>query len=116
MEINKKKYSFLVCFISLFSCNSVQNSYKLDKNEPIVDYNNSYEYYDNAISFNKAIERTNKQTVILYDKKEIERSKLSDFLENKSIKSIEKIKDSIKISELGYSYKDVKTVVDIKSK
>ncbi|UOE36998.1 hypothetical protein [Chryseobacterium oryzae] len=112
---NLIKSIFLIIILSIFSCNSIKNNYKLEKNLPIVDYNKSYEYYDNSISLNNAIQKKNEQTLILYNKKQINKEKFNNLLNKKKIKSIEIIEDSAKISSFGFSFKNVKTIMFTKS-
>lgn len=67
----------------LLSCNSTKTAYRLDKNQPIVDYNHSYDYYNTTMEVNRAIAQQNEQTLILYNGKKIDRKKLNRHLENK---------------------------------
>ena len=107
---------FLFFIIPLIlSCKSTKNTYKLEKNQPIVDYNKSYDYYDKSIGLNKAIQKYNEQTVILYNEKQISKEEFNKLVEKKKIKSIETIKDSAKISSLGFTFNNVKRIISTKN-
>ena len=64
------KNFIIILSFALVSCGT-QTKYKLDKNAPIVDYNQSYEYYNQNRNLNEATKRYNHQTVIMFNGREI---------------------------------------------
>ena len=104
-----KNFIIIISF-ALVSCGT-QTKYKLDQNEPIVDYNQSYEYYDQSRNLNEATKRYNEQTVYLFNGKQITNKKFKQLFEKEKIKSIENILDKEKITHLGYSYDKVKRII-----
>ena len=113
----KNSLPLILLALCVISCNGrkVQN-YSLDKTQPIVDYNQSYEYYDTNITVNNAIERYNEQTLILFHSKIINEKKLKNLIEKGKIKSIQSITDENNITKLGYNYDKVKRIIIAKSK
>ena len=104
------KNFIIVLALALVSFNARTN-YKSDKNAPIVDYNQSYEYYEQSRNLNEATKRYNEQTVYLFNGKEITYKKFKQLFEKEKIKSIENILDKEKITHLGYSYDKVKRII-----
>lgn len=104
------KNFIIILALALVSC-STKTIYKLDKNAPIVDYNQSYEYYDQSKNLNEATKRYNEQTVYLFNGKQITYNKFKQLFEKEKIKSIENILDKEKITHFGYSHDKVKRII-----
>ena len=104
-----KNFIIIISF-ALVSCGT-QTKYKLDQNEPIVDYNQSYEYYNQQRNLDGAIQRYNDQTVIMFNGREITYDRLQHLVKKEKIKSIENISDRDKITQLGYSHDRVKRII-----
>ena len=88
-----KNFIIIISF-ALVSCGT-QTKYKLDQNEPKVDYNKSYEYYNQQRNLDGAIQRYNDQTVIMFNGREITYDKLQHLVKKEKIKSIENISDRV---------------------
>lgn len=104
------KNFIIILSLALVSCGP-QTKYKLDKNAPIVDYNQPYEYYNQQRNLDGATQRYNEQTVFLFNGKEITYKKFKQLFEKEKIKSIENILDQEKITQLGYSHDKVKRII-----
>lgn len=104
------KNFIIILSLALVSCGP-QTKYKLDKNAPIVDYNQPYEYYNQQRNLDGAIQKYNEQTVFLFNGKEITHKELKQLLEKERIQSIENILDKDKITQLGYSHDKVKRIL-----
>jgi len=104
------KNFIIILSLALVSCGP-QTKYKLDKNSPIVDYNQPYEYYNQQRNLDGSIQRYNEQTVFLFNGKEITYKKFKQLFEKEKIKSIENILDQEKITQLGYSHDKVKRII-----
>ena len=104
------KNFIIILSFALVSCGT-QTKYKLDKNAPIVDYNQSYEYYNQTRNLNEATKRYNDQTVYLFNGNEITYKKFKQLFEKEKIKSLENILDQEKITQLGYSHDKVKRII-----
>jgi len=104
------KNFIIILSFALVSCGT-QTKYKLDKNAPIVDYNQPYEYYNQQRNLDGAIQRYNDQTVIMFNGREITYKRLQNLVKKEKIKSIENILDRDKITQLGYSHDRVKRII-----
>lgn len=104
------KNFIIILSFALVSCGT-QTKYKLDKNAPIVDYNQSYEYYNQTRNLNEATKRYNDQTVFMFNGREITYKKFQQLMKKEKIKSIENILDRDKITQLGYSHERVKRII-----
>lgn len=91
------KKHLLLLAVTTISCSTGQTSYRLPKNAPIVDYNKSYEFYDNSLALNAAAASYTQQTVVIYNGKEIPYKKFQQLVKKEKIKSIENILDKEKI-------------------
>ena len=112
----KNSLSLILLALFVISCSGRKASYSLDKTQPIVDYNQSYEYYDTNIKVNNEITRYNEQTVILFHSKIINEKELKNLIEKGKIKSIQSLTDEINIVKLGYNYDKVKRIIVAKRK
>lgn len=104
------KNFIIILSFALASCGT-QAKYKLDKNAPIVDYNQPYEYYNQQRNLDGSIQRYNEETVIMFNGREITYNRLQHLVKKEKIKSIENILDRDKITQLGYSHDRVKRII-----
>ena len=112
----KNSLSLILLALFIISCNGRKANYSLDKTQPIVDYNQSYEFYDTNSKVNDGIARYNEQTVILFNSKVINENELKNLIKKGKIKSIQSITDEINITKLGYNYDKVKRIIVAKRK
>lgn len=112
----KNTLSLILFALFVISCNGRKANYSLDKTQPIVDYNQSYQYYDRYKTYNNAIQRYNDQTQILFHTKIINEKKLKQLIRKGKVRSVENITDEEKITEIGYNYDKVKRLIIAKRK
>ena len=105
------KNFIIILLLAFVSCNTAKKTYKLENTEPIVDYNQPYEYRKTRLQLSDVIKKQYEQTVFLFNGKEIDYEKFGQLLKKKKINSIENILDKDKIVNLGYSYDQVKRVL-----
>ena len=103
--------NLIILFLFILLACSKKNINSFVKSKEIVDYNNSYEFYENSFRFSSSLEKQKKQTIILFKDKQISFDRFYDLLNKKKVQSIETINDSIEISKLGYDYNNVKKIL-----
>lgn len=108
--------NLLICFcLVILACNK-----KITKpviiSEPIVDYNQSYESNDNLLKLKSSMKKEEEQTIVLLKNRLINFDQFYRLLNKRKVKTVKTITDSSKISELGYSYNNVKKIIIVHKK
>lgn len=99
-----KHYNILNSFLVLY----ILSSCATKNRENIVDYN-----FNSVKNFNYVDlgEERNSQTIILLNKKEISLEKFNKYIREDKIKTLNILRDSLKIKELNYSPDKIKTII-----
>lgn len=111
-----KNLLILSTFFLLFSC-SRKNAQALEFQKlPIVDYNNSDEFFKNSGKVKGYFHKQKKQTVIIANDKVIDFETFHKLMDTEKVRTIKVIEDSTEISKLNYPYNDVKKIIIVTKK
>ncbi len=102
-------FSFYLLIFS--SCSKKGMESFIHKKSPIIDYNNSDEFYKNSGKVKYIIDKQKAETIIIVNDKVVEYQTFRKLLDNNQIIAIETIEDSKEISKLNYSYDKVKKII-----
>ncbi|MDE5436923.1 hypothetical protein KRE40_10355 [Elizabethkingia meningoseptica] len=106
-----KSLILTVLFISLYSCTAKVN------NQSTADYYSpSKDFYNNIYDGHRFFSQQNENILVLINNK---KKNLSDFhseINKNKVKGFNVIRDSAEIIRLGYSYKNIKSIIIVTTK
>lgn len=113
-----KKFTILLFCNTLIFCACSKNNMKMlkiDKN-PIVDYNNTDEFFRNSGKVKSFTDDEQKNTLIIVDGKSVNYERFFKIVDSDSIKTVQVFKDSSSITKLNYPYDKFKKIIVVQKK